>query len=85
MKKGVLKRLIDHQKCGFGYECDGETLANELEKLVSTPEELEGMKSKAGKVFSEMFDADKVYKAMVHHLEGVVENHSLEPLIDIGV
>jgi glycosyltransferase involved in cell wall biosynthesis len=84
--KGYLEHFLADHGCGLTYpNGDAEALARVLTDLDDDRSRLEVMSGNARRVFSEKFDADKVYGEMMAYLQDVVaaypaQSHSQEEI-----
>lgn len=75
--KGYLERFLADHSCGVTYPNeDAEALAEVLTELDDNRARLAVMSDNAHRVFSQMFDADKVYGEMIAYLQDVVSAHT---------
>ncbi|MHB0984020.1 MAG: glycosyltransferase family 4 protein [Sulfuricella sp.] len=81
---GYLEELLDHNQCGVNYAPgDARALRDVIVRLMGDGAQLTVMSTNARRIFSEKFDADKVYGKMMAYLQDVVtayasQSHSQE-------
>jgi len=77
--QGDLKNLIKERQIGCYYSPnDADELSNCIKMLYNNPTLYEKMRQNVKKTFDEMFDADKIYKEYVEHIEKICSNFYLE-------
>lgn len=77
--KGYLEHFLADHSCGLTYpNGDAEALVNVLTDLDNNRPRLAAMSANARRVFSELFDAEKVYGEMITYLQEVVSAHSAQ-------
>lgn len=70
--QGDLREIIEKYQIGFYYPPnDVDAIAECIMKLYNNPELYKKMSENAGRVFDEMFDADKIYTEYAEHIEKV--------------
>lgn len=75
---GYLEELLDSNQCGVNYKPgDARALCDVIVRLMKDEQQLTTMSTNAYRLFSEKFDADKVYGEMMSYLEDVVKEHSI--------
>ncbi|MBP7865771.1 MAG: glycosyltransferase [Acidobacteria bacterium] len=73
-KRGVLFELLHRENCGFSYATgNAEELALHISRLMDDPLLLGRMSENSQRSFHSSFDADRVYRGMIKHLEKVVK------------
>lgn len=71
--QGELKEIIEEYQIGFYYPPDDVfALVECIKKLYDDPILYKKMSENAGRVFNEMFDAEKIYEEYADHIEKVV-------------
>jgi glycosyltransferase involved in cell wall biosynthesis len=74
---GYLESLLVRYQCGLSYAPgDARALRNVVMRLVDDRTFLNGISTNARRLFSENFDADKVYGEMIRYLQEVVSVYS---------
>jgi len=75
--KGYLEHFLSENNCGITYpNGNAEALANTLSDLDDNRAKLAIMSDNASRIFSEKFEADKVYGKMMLYLQNVIEAYS---------
>lgn len=74
--QGDLREIIEKYQIGFYYPPnDVDALTKRILELYENPELLRKFSQNAGRVFSEMFDADKIYTEYAEYLERIAEKY----------
>lgn len=74
LAQGEVARLIQDAHCGFSYDGDAARLATALVQAHRDRARLQVMARAAERLFDERFRADRVYRAMIDHLELIVHD-----------
>lgn len=69
LTRGVLVDALGRHDCGVSYGNDAGRLHRAISQLVDQPERRQRMSDNAARLFEERFNAVKVYRDMVDHLE----------------
>ena len=73
--QGDLKKIIEEYQIGFYYPPnDVDALVGCIQKLYDAPTLHKKMSENAIRVFTEMFDADKIYEEYSKHIENIAKN-----------
>jgi len=75
LPQGALFQLIEEHSCGVNYGGSASTLAQSLLMIDEQPNLYGQLVSNAQQLFSQRFEANKVYGGMIRHLEAIVENY----------
>lgn len=70
---GLVGELVEKEKCGFIYD-DGVGLESGLRKMSQNENDRQAAGERARQLFLDNYEAEKVYKGMVQHLEFVFDN-----------
>lgn len=74
--QGDLKEIIEKYGVGLSYTYnDVESIINSIIKLYGNRDLYKEMSENARRIFDEMFDAEKIYKEYVEHIEEVVARY----------
>lgn len=77
--QGYLEELLDRNQCGVSYSPgDARALRDVIIRLMGDGAQVTMMSTNARRVFSEKFDADKVYGEMITYLQDVVAAYSAQ-------
>jgi len=76
--QGDLREIIEKYQIGFYYPPnDVDALTHAILTLYNNPELYQVMSNNAKRIFSEFFDADKIYDEYAEHIENLARNRKL--------
>ncbi len=79
---GYLEEFLDHNQCGVNYTLgDARSLRDVIVCLKENRAQVRMMSKKACQVFSEKFDAEKVYGKMMVYLRDVIAAYSVRSML----
>jgi glycosyltransferase involved in cell wall biosynthesis len=76
LSQGPLFRLVTQEKCGIPYGGSASTLSQAIISTLACPQNYESLVANARRVFSQNFEAARVYGEMLSHLKALATDHS---------